>query len=131
MDLKILEIAADTKNCKKISNCTHSSKLKNSTCGDIMEIQLVIKKNEISDFGYDCNSCVYCQASASVLSKCSLNKSLNVVKDIISLSKVFFDKEDSKFPKDWSKLNKLFSEKNKSRRECILLPFKTLSKALR
>ena len=131
MDLKILEIAADTKNCKKISNFTHSYKLKNTTCGDIIEIQLIIKKNEISDFGYDCNSCIYCQASASILSKSSINKTLDEVKYIILISKLFFDKENSKFPKEWSMLQKLFSEENKPRKECILLPFKTLSKALK
>ena len=67
MDIKILEIASDTKNVKNISNFTHTSKRKNNLCGDEVCIELIIKKNFIKDFGYGCKSCVYCQASASIL----------------------------------------------------------------
>ena len=42
----------------------------------------------------------------------------------------FFDKEDVIIPKEWSVFNKIFNKKNISRKECILLPFKALSKAL-
>ena len=82
MDIKILEIASDTKNVKNISNFTHTSKLKNSLCGDEVRIELIIKKNFIKDFGYICKSCVYCQASASILSKYSKDKSLNLIREL-------------------------------------------------
>ena len=52
MNLDILKIASDTKNNKSIKNYTHHSKLKNSMCGDEMQIDLIIKKNKIVDFGY-------------------------------------------------------------------------------
>ena len=67
--MDILKIASDTNNNKSIKNYTHHSKLKNSMCGVEMQIDLVIKKNKIIDFGYQGKSCVYCQASASLLSK--------------------------------------------------------------
>ena len=44
MNLDILKIASDTNNNKSIKNYTHHSKLKNSMCGDEMQIDLVIKK---------------------------------------------------------------------------------------
>ena len=74
MDLEILKIASNTENNKSITNYTHSSKLKNPICGDEMQISLKIKRNVISDFGYQCKSCIYCQASASLLSRKSINK---------------------------------------------------------
>ena len=77
MDLEILNIAADTDNNKNIKNHTHYSKLKNPLCGDEIQIKLVIKDDKIIDFGYQGNSCVYCQASASLLSKISLNNKKN------------------------------------------------------
>ena len=43
----------------------------------------------------------------------------------------FFEDTSSKFPKEWIAFEKLFKEKNISRKECLLLPFKTLAKALR
>ena len=74
MDLEILKIASFTENNKNISNHTHFSKLKNSMCGDEIQIKLIIKKDKIVDFGYQGNACIYCQASASLLSKMSINQ---------------------------------------------------------
>ena len=69
MDLKILEIASDTKNNKNIKDYTHIAKSKNPVCGDEIKIKLVIKDEKLIDFGYQGKSCVYCQATASILSK--------------------------------------------------------------
>ena len=80
MDLEILQIAADTKNNKDIKNFTHKSKYKSKMCGDEIEISLIVKDQKILDMGYQCKSCIYCQASASLLSKLSINKSLIKVK---------------------------------------------------
>ena len=68
MDLKILEIASNTENHKVVKNHTHLSKNKNPICGDEMEISLLVKNDVIEDIGYHCKSCVYCQASVSMLS---------------------------------------------------------------
>ena len=54
MDLKILEIASNTKNHKVVKNHTHQSKNKNPLCGDEMEISLIVKDNIVQDMGYQC-----------------------------------------------------------------------------
>tara|TARA_B100000131_G_scaffold87617_1_gene84458 strand:+ start:90 stop:488 length:399 start_codon:yes stop_codon:yes gene_type:complete len=131
MDLEILKIASNTDNHKILINHTHSSKLKNPICGDEMEISVKINKNNIVDFGYQCKSCVYCQASVSLLSKNSINKSTNKVKDLLNIAENFFEKENIIFTKEWSIFNKIFNKKNVSRKECLLLPFKALAKALK
>ena len=69
MDLRILEIASHTENNKVLDNFTHKSKNKNPLCGDEMEISLIEKDNVVKDIGYQCKSCVYCQASVSLLSR--------------------------------------------------------------
>ena len=76
MDLKILQIASNTENNKIVKNHTHNAKLKNPICGDEMEIRLNVKDEKILDFGYQCKSCVYCQASVSLLSRNVMNKSI-------------------------------------------------------
>ena len=131
MNLDILKIASDTNNNKSIKNYTHHSKLKNSMCGDEMQIDLVIKKNKIIDFGYQGKSCVYCQASVSLLSRNSINKTIVHVKNLLKISETFFEKKNATFPKEWSVFNKIFNKQNMSRKECLLLPFKTLTKALK
>ena len=72
MDLEILKIASDNDNNRSIQDYTHQSKLKNPLCGDEILINLIIKKDKIVEFGYQGKSCVYCQASANLLSKISL-----------------------------------------------------------
>ena len=131
MDLEILQIAADTKNNKDIKNFTHKSKYKSKMCGDEIEISLIIKDQKILDMGYQCKSCIYCQASASLLSKLSINKSLMKINDLIEFVDNFFKNTNLKFSKEWKAFEKLFDKKNISRKDCILLPFKTVTKALK
>ena len=128
MDLEILKIASNTDNHKILKNYTHNSKLNNPICGDKMQVSIKVVKNNIVDFGYQCNSCIYCQASVSLLSRNTLNKTLINVKNLLKLAETFFEKEDSVFPKEWLVFNKLFKKKNISRKACLLLPFMTLKK---
>ena len=91
MDLKILEIASHTENNKVIENFTHKSKHKNPLCGDEMEISLIVKNNVIKDLGYQCSSCVYCQASVSLLSRKIKNRKVDDLKDFLAHSEKLFD----------------------------------------
>ena len=130
MDLKILEIASDTENNKNIKNDTHAAKSKNPLCGDEIQIKLVIKNEKLIDFGYQGKSCVYCQATASLLSKNLINSKKNKIKELCDYAKSFFNKEQESIEKKWSFLSKLFDQKNISRKECILLPFNALKKII-
>tara|TARA_B100000686_G_scaffold152103_1_gene159336 strand:- start:61 stop:471 length:411 start_codon:yes stop_codon:yes gene_type:complete len=129
MDLEILKIASNTENSKILKNYTRFSKLKNPICGDEMNISIKIVNKKIKDFGYQCKSCIYCQASVSLLSRKTINKSIIKIKNLLEIAINYFDNKRS-FPNEWSIFNKIFLEKNASRKECLVLPFKTLSKAL-
>ncbi len=111
MDLEILKIASNTDNHKILKNHTHNSKLKNPICGDEMLISIKVVKDNIVDFGYQGKSCVYCQASASLLSRNSINKSIIHVKNLLKIAETFFEKEKVIFPKEWSVFNKVFNKK--------------------
>ena len=102
MDLKILEIASDTENNKNIKNYTHAAKSKNPLCGDEIEIKLVMKNEKLVDFGYQGKSCVYCQATASLLSKNLINSKKNKIKELCDYAKSFFNKEQESIEKKWS-----------------------------
>ena len=131
MDLKILEIASNTENNKVIKDCTHKAKQKNSICGDQMEISLKIKENKITDFGYQCKSCIYCQASVSLLSSNSINKSVDSIKNLLNLTENLFEDDLTNIHKEWNIFKKIFNKKNIARKDCLLLPFKAVSKALK
>ena len=130
MDLKILEIASDTENNKNIKNYTHAAKSKNPLCGDEIQIKLVIKDEKLLDFGYQGKSCVYCQATASLLSKKLINSKKNKINEMCDYAISFFSKKEENIEKKWYFLGKLFDKKNISRKECILLPFNALKKSI-
>tara|TARA_Y100000741_G_scaffold318920_1_gene266586 strand:- start:138 stop:536 length:399 start_codon:yes stop_codon:yes gene_type:complete len=131
MDLRILEIASNTENNKILEKHTHKSKNKNPICGDEMEISLVVKNNKIIDMGYQCKSCVYCQASVSLLSQNIKDKSLDEVKDFIKICENIFENTKIILEKKWISFKELFDKKNISRKECLLLPMRTVLKALK
>ncbi len=131
MDLKILQIASNTENNKVIKDHTHKAVQKNSICGDKMEISLKVKKNKIIDFGYQCKSCIYCQASVSLLSSSSINKPVESIKSLLNEIENFFEDNLANIPKEWKIFKQIFDKKNISRKDCLLLPFKAVSKALK
>ena len=130
MDLEILNIASNTDNHKVLNDHTHHSKLKNPICGDEIQVSVKVVKDKIVDFGYQCKTCIYCQASVSLLSRNSINKKILHINNLLNITETFYEKEGGSFPKEWSVFNKIFNKKNISRKECLLLPFKTLAKAL-
>ncbi len=130
MDLEILKIASSVENHKIIKNHTHYSKNKNSICGDEMQISLIVRNDKIVDFGYQCKSCVYCQASVSLLSRKIIKLEIHQIRDLLSSSEFFFEKNEKNNINKWNDFKKIMNVKNISRKECLLLPFKTLSKAL-
>ena len=101
MDLKILEIASNTEN------------------------------NKVIDIGYQCKSCVYCQASVSLLSQNIKNKNLEEIKELINTCENIFENTKTILEQKWQNFKEIFDKKNISRKECLLLPMRTVLKALK
>ena len=131
MDLRILEIASHTENNKIIEDFTHKSKHKNPLCGDEMEISLIVKNDVIKDMGYQCKSCVYCQASVRLLSRKIKNQKIDEITSFIANSEKLFDDVKINIEKHWKDFMEILDKKNLARKECLLLPFKTILKALK
>ena len=131
MDLRILEIASHTENNKVLENFTHKSKNKNPICGDEMEISLIVKDEVVKDMGYQCKSCVYCQASVSLLSRKIKEKKVDDVKKFIKVGEQLFEDAKVSMEKHWKDFKEILDKKNLSRKECLLLPLRTVVKALK
>ena len=67
IDKKIIRIASNTKfeGLRKIY--THKSSAKNRLCGDYIKIELIADKSKIKSMRYETESCILCEASASLL----------------------------------------------------------------
>ena len=131
MDLRLLEIASHTENNKIIENFTHKSKHKNPLCGDEMEISLIVENDVIKDMGYQCKSCIYCQASVSLLSRKIKNISIEEIKIFITHGEKLFDDVKVNIDKHWKDFKEIFIKKNLNRKECLLLPLRTILKAIK
>ena len=131
MDLRLLEIASHTENNKIIENFTHKSKHKNPLCGDEMEISLIVKNDVIKDMGYQCKSCIYCQASVSLLSRKIKEKKVKEIISFISVGEQLFNDAKVSLEKHWKDFKEILDKKNLSRKECLLLPLRTIAKALK
>ena len=130
IDKEIIRIASNTENYGALDNYTHFSKLKNSICGDNMKIYLIVKNDKITNFKYECESCIYCQASVSLLSRKAKNKSIEKVKNFAQQANSHFDKNTTSFDKEWKEFDKIMTKNNISRKECLLLPINTMLDAL-
>ena len=130
IDKEIIKIASNTENHGALDNHTHFSKLKNSICGDNMKIYLIVENNKITNFKYECESCIYCQASVSLLSRKAKNKSIEKVKNFAHQANSCFDKNTDSFDKEWREFDMIMTKNNISRKECLLLPINTMFDAL-
>ena len=130
IDKEIIRIASNTENHGTLDNHTHFSKLKNSICGDDMKIYLIVENGNITNFKYECESCIYCQASVSLLSRKTKNKSIEKVKNFVKQANNCFEKNTESFDKEWKEFDKIMTKNNISRKECLLLPVNTTLDAL-
>ena len=67
-----------------------------------MEISLVVKKNIIEDMAYHCKSCVYCQASVSLLSRTIKDQSIDTFKDFFQFAEKMFTDNNLNIQKKWN-----------------------------
>ena len=131
IDIKIIKIASDTINEGLKNIFTHKSSMKNKICGDIIEIEIIAKNNKIKSFRYETKSCIYCNASASILSnKIKLFSINNLKKDFNNFYSILKE-NDNDLPIKYNCFKDLINKRNIARRDCITLPFNALLKALK
>ena len=129
---EIIKIASNTTNVGLTNKYTFKSIKKNSTCGDLIKIELISINSKIYSMKYETESCVYCEASASLLAKKIKTMPINIVKKELSLIKANFKvNEDFNFHKKFEEFKFLINKKNFKRINCVLLPIEAVLKALK
>ncbi len=130
IDKEIIKIASNTENHGVLNKHTHFSKLKNAICGDEMKIYLIVESDIIKGFKYECESCIYCQASVSLLSRKAKNKPIQKIRVFAEQAKNCFANEKNSFDKEWKEFDNIMTKNNISRKECLLLPINATLDAL-
>ena len=128
---KIIKLASNTKYAGLTNNYTHKTSLKNSLCGDFIKVELIANKSKIKSMRYETESCILCEASASLLAnKIRKFKPNDVKKDLINIKKIKKSK-NFKFPLKFKELKHLLNEKTLKRINCVILPMEALCKAFK
>ena len=130
INTEIIKIASDTSNCGIRQNSEHVATSKNKICGDKITVEIEISNNRIEKMSYETESCIFCQASASLLSKVIKKSNMNNARD--DLNEINMSRKNKKMilKKKYKPFRKLFQQKYKGRFDCILLPFNALIKVV-
>ena len=73
------------------------------------KVSLIVKNNKVVDMGYQCKSCVYCQASVSLLSQKIKNKNLNEIRKFITSCENMFENTKVVLEKNWKEFVELLT----------------------
>ena len=128
---KIIKIAAFTNNVGLKNVFTHKSSIKNSICGDMIKTEFVVNKSKIKSMRYETESCILCEASASLFSRKIKNIKIDdLTKDIRKIKKL---KKNLNFaiPKKFGEYKELINKKNINRFNCVILPMEAFLKAFK
>ena len=127
----VLKLASNTNNVGLKNRFSHKTSLKNSLCGDKITIEILIKNTKVKSIKYETEACIFCEASASLISRKIQNLYIkDIKKDFLYLKKISNNKK-LKIPHKMSDYKKLFNSVNLSRIKCIILPFNAVLKALK
>ena len=115
IDSKILEFAQDISNYGLKNTSKIFASIKNKKCGDRIKVELEVKNKIIKNMRYETESCIFCQASASVLAKHIKKNKVKNIKNLTSFQNFKF----------------LLSKRYLSRKECVMLPIDAVKKAIK
>jgi nitrogen fixation NifU-like protein len=127
---EIIKIASDTSNCGIKNNSHLIASSKNKICGDKITIEIEVYKNKIERMYYETESCIFCQASASLLSNIIKKSNIQNLRDDVNDINSLHKSKKIVLKRKYKPFRKLFQQKYKERFHCILLPFNALLKVV-
>ena len=127
----IIKLASNTINVGLENKFTHKSTLKNNICGDKITLELIANKNKINSMKYELEACIYCEASASLLSRNIKNLDIDVLKKELLILKKNMKNKKILYPEHFVEFKKIINSDNFIRHKCVFLPFDAVLKALK
>ena len=127
---EIIKIASDTSNCGVNTNSNLIATSKNKICGDEITIEIEMFNNKVERMSYETESCIFCQASASLLSKIIKRSNIEILRNDLNEINMSHKSKKIVLKRKYKPFRKLFQQKYKERFNCILLPFNALLKVV-
>ena len=127
----LLRLAANATGDGQMDNPDAEETMDNPTCGDRITMQIRLEANYIAELKHQNRSCMLCQASASMIGKHAVGKSLEDILETRENLHSMLQETTIPDTSEWKELE-LFNVvvPHKSRHHCVLLPFDALIRAL-
>ena len=127
----VFKLASNTANVGLKNRYSHKTSLKNTSCGDKITVEIIADTKKIHSMKHETESCLYCEASASLLSQSIKNTNLKDFKKNLIILKKISNQKNITFPKKFSDFKKLLNSDNLNRFKCIFLPVDAVLKAFK
>ena len=128
---KIIKIASFSNNNGLKNKYTHRSSIKNSLCGDFIKTEFIVNKQKIESMRYETESCVLCEASASLFSRKIKNIKISELVKYVNEFKKLKKNKNIKLPIKFKDYNSLIDLNNIKRLNCVILPMEAFLKAFK
>lgn len=126
----IVEHDRSPRNAGPLPGATHGATMDNPLCGDIVTMRAIVDDARVIQVKFEARGCALCRASASLLSLRIGGAPLDEAGAVVDAFERFVAGNDA----DREMLGDLRAFEGaravKARRNCVLLPFRALAKAL-
>jgi|AraplaMF_Col_mMF_1032025.scaffolds.fasta_scaffold00156_56 nitrogen fixation NifU-like protein len=114
----------------RLASATASITVDNPLCGDRVTLDLEKSHGTVKAIAHEVKGCLLCAASAATIAAFGQNRSPSELREMATAAKALM-KDGTPVPEQFSGL-RVFTPVHaaKSRRDCVLLPFEALAKAL-
>ena len=128
---KIIKIASFSNNIGLKNKYTHRSSIKNSLCGDFIKTEFIVNKRKIVSMRYETESCVLCEASASLFSRKIKNTKISDLVKYVNEFKKLSKNKNIRLPTKFKDYKSLIDPNNIKRLNCVILPMEAFLKAFK
>ena len=114
----------------RLASAAASVTVDNPLCGDRVTLDLEKNEGKVKAIGHEVKGCLLCAASAATIAAFGQNRSPSELREMAVAAKALM-KDGTPVPERFAG-RRVFTPVHsaKSRRDCVLLPFEALSKAL-
>jgi nitrogen fixation NifU-like protein len=114
----------------RLAGAAASITVDNPLCGDRVTLDLERSGGTVTAIGHAVKGCLLCEAAAATIAEFGRNRSPSELREMALVAKALM-KEGTPVPEKFAGL-RVFTPVHaaKSRRDCVLLPFEALGKAL-
>ncbi|MQS52310.1 Fe-S cluster assembly sulfur transfer protein SufU [Companilactobacillus mishanensis] len=126
----ILDHSAHPHHHGKLDDSTNEIELKNPTCGDVLQLDVKVDDNKITDIAFSGYGCTISQASASMMTDAVMDKTVDQAEDMVEAfsDMILGEKSNTGILEDSAVLKGV--SQFPARIKCATLAWKALHKAL-